>query len=88
MRTMRVGEVQMVEVKAASNAGDSFVIDAADYKVVNLDIVGTINNGAATVTNDIVGTLFSATKKGNYTMEFTIHIGAQIFKPIVYITVD
>lgn len=84
--TLLVGELRQIGIEITSNIGQDFIIESADYTIIKAD--GTIvENGAATIEDKKILTLFSANTGGNFFCEFTYRIASEILKAKVRILV-
>ena len=84
---LQKGEIRQVGIEVISQLNQDFIIDAADFSI--LDSSGNVlENGTPTIEGHKIITLFSAAQAGKFYVEFTYHIGPEIIKAKIYIEVS
>jgi hypothetical protein len=87
------GEVREVAIEVINEHKDQFIIETANYEIINLLSsfqglpTAVIETGVATIEGHTISTLFSASQFGNYNVIFTYRIGPEILIAKVYVEV-
>lgn len=80
------GEVRMIGIEIESTRDSNFVIEAADYVIIDKD-KNIIEEGIPTIEGHRMVVLFSGTDKGIYQIAFKYHIGPEILKARILVEV-
>lgn len=80
------GEIRQIGIEVTNVAGEDFVIEAAEYDVVDNNGI-QIERGYPTINGHKILTLFNANEKGSFNIFFKYHIGAEILKAKVFVEV-
>ncbi len=84
--TFMQGEIRQIGIEITNVAGQDFVIDAAEYEI--LDTEGNqIERGYPTINGHKILTLFNASQKGSFYVFFKYHIGPEILKAKIFVEV-
>lgn len=83
---LQEGEVREVGIEIINQTCKDFIIDAAEYKIINKD-KEILEEGFATINTNKILLLFNATKKGEFSVIFKYHIGPEILKAKIYVEV-
>ena len=83
---MNQGEVRQIGIEVISQLNQDFIIDAADFSILD-NTRQTIENGIPTIEGHKIIMLFSGQKAGRYNILFTYHVGPEIMKAKIYIEV-
>lgn len=83
---LQQGEVREVGIEVISQLGQDFVIDVAEYKIINKD-KEVLEEGFPTIDRHKILLLFNATEKGEFSVIFKYHIGPEILKAKICVEV-
>ncbi len=84
--TFHVGEIRQVGIEVINQLQDDFVIDVAEYKVIDQN-GAELEQGYPTIEGHKLITLFNANEIGRYYVVFKYHVGPEILKAKIYVEV-
>lgn len=86
MMLLKQGEVRQIGIEVINQLNQDFIIDAADFNVLDSN-EQILESGVPAIDGHKILTLFSAQKVGKYYVQFKYHIGPEIMISKVYIEV-
>lgn len=83
---IQLGEVREIGIQVRNRVSDDFVIDVAEFSILDSDGV-EIDKGYPTIDDHRILTLFNATDTGWFHVIFKYHIGPEILRAKISVEV-
>lgn len=81
-----LGETRYVGIEVINKLGQFFEIEAAEYKIYDRQN-NELSRGIPVVQEKQIFTLFNASEKGLYYLDFKYHIGPEVLKARILVEV-